>query len=196
MGEGMPGSAILEMFTEQEISCIRAELGDEAFQALMEQPVSAAGPDFMFPIQCLSQESAIGLSVAMMAMQIGGLTPESQTCLQAFFAEYGVEPELEDLAAGIEYGLRFNLCLTDEEAEALVDPADPTAALAKPSDLRCIAEHTDIANLAMVVETFLFSFGGELGGEPPSQEAMEAMTGMMTAAQACGLDITSFATPG
>ena len=146
----------------------------------------------MFPIQCLSEESAIGLTVTMMSMQIGGLTPESQTCLQGFLMEYGVEPEVEDIAAVIEYGLRFNLCLTDEEAEALADPTDPTAALAKPSDLRCITEHTDIETLALVVESFLFSFGGE----PPSQEVMEATTGMMVAAQACGLDITSFGTPG
>ena len=196
MGEGMPGSAIIASFNDEEVACIRAALGDEAFQALMEQPVSAAGPDFQFPIHCLGEESAIGLTVTMMSMQIGGLTPESQTCLQGFLAEYGVEPEVEDPAAAIEYGLRFNLCLTDEEAEALVDPSDPTAALVKPSDLRCISEHTDIANLALVVEAFLFSFGGELGGGEPSQETMEAMTGMMAAAAACGLDTSGFFGPG
>ncbi len=198
MGEGMdiPGSAILASFTDDEVACVRAELGDELFQAISEQPVSAASPDFEFPYHCLGQESAIGLTIALMSMQIGGLTPESQTCLQGFFAEHGVEPEGEDLAAFIEYSLMFTLCLTDEEAEALADPTDPTAALPKPSDLRCIAEHTDVGTLALVVETFLFSFGGELGGEPPSQEAMEAMTGMMVAAQACGLDLTSFGTPG
>ena len=190
-----PGSAILESFTEQEVACINAELGDEAFQALMEQPVSAASPDFQFPFHCLSQEAAIGLTINLLSGQAGGLTPESQSCLQGFYAEYGVEPQVEDPAAAIEYGLRFSLCLTDEEAQALADPSDPTGGLPKPSELRCISEHTDIGNLATVVEAFLLSFGGDLSAEP-SQEMMEAMTGMMAAAAACNLDLAGLGTPG
>ena len=191
----MPGSVIIELFTEQEIACINAELGEETFQALMEEPVSAASPDFQFPFHCLSQEAAIGLTVNLLSGQAGGLTPESQSCLQGFYAEYGVEPDIEDLAAVIEYSLRLFLCLTDEEAEALEDPSDPTAGLPKPSELRCISEHIDIGNLATVIEAFLLSFGGELGGEP-SQEMMEAMTGMMAAASACNLDLAGLGTPG
>jgi hypothetical protein len=190
------GRTILESFSKSEVACIMAELGDETFQALLDTPVMAAGPDFEFPNHCLSQESAIAMSVALLSAHVGGLTPESQSCLQGFYAEYGIEPAVEDPAAAIEYGLRFSLCLTDEEAEALADPSDPTAGLPKPSELRCISEHTDIGNLALVVEAFLLSFGGDPGSGQPSQEMMEAMTGMMTAAAACGLDITSFGTPG
>ncbi len=186
MGEDIPGSAILEMFTEQEIACIRSELGDDLFQAIMEQPVSASGPDFEFPFHCLSQEAAIGLSISLLSMQVGGLTHESEECLQGFYAEHGLYPSETDPGASLEYFVRFMLCLTDEEAEILQSDADDSG-LPKPSELRCLTQHIDEDDLLGIMGAFAIVLEG---GDPPP-EFMMALPSVMAAYDACDLELVA-----
>ena len=122
------GRTVIASFSEAEVSCIRAELGDEAFQAFLDRPVLAE--DTTFPFNCLTGETAANLNIAMLSTQIGRLSPESESCLRAFYGENGFLP----LSAGGDatdfgYVLKLQLCLTDEEAQALSGPGDDQAFL-------------------------------------------------------------------
>ena len=46
------------------------------------------------------------------------------------------------------------MCLTDEEAMALMGDASPEDALPLPSQLHCVAEQTDLENVFKILEAF------------------------------------------
>ena len=177
------GGEVVASFSEDEISCIRAEMGGAGFQSFLDQPVSTNDPS-MFPFDCLTEETAIKLNVTLLSGQLGGLSPDSEACLGIFYTEHGFSPPETDPAAAFGYAIRFQLCLTDEEAQAIGGPAGDDGFL-PPSDLRCVASHTDVVNYV----TFLMGFGLMVeGGGEPSEEMTAAMNELFAAYEACGLE--------
>lgn len=67
------GRTVMESFLEAEVSCIRAELGDEAFQAFMDRPVLTDDTTLdAFPLHCLATETASNLVIVMLSARVGG----------------------------------------------------------------------------------------------------------------------------
>ena len=177
------GSEVVASFAEDEVSCIRAEVGDADFQSFLDQPVSTNDLT-MFSFDCLAEETAIKLIVALLSGQVGGLSPDSEACLGTFYTEHGFSPPKTDPAAAFGYAIRFQLCLTDEEAQSIEGPAGDDGFL-PPSDLRCVASHTDVENYV----AFLLGFGLMVeSGSEPSEEMTTAMNELFAAYESCGLE--------
>ena len=181
-----PVRTLTDSLTDAEVSCIRTELGDEMFEAMLDQPISGGGVDpESFPLQCVAPETAGALMLAVLSAQTGGLSDTSQSCLQAFLAEHGaVAPASDDPAANLRWGLNFQLCLTDEEGQALAPP-DDDGSFPSPSELRCVASHTDIENFVTLVSSFEQA---AQGGGAPSPELFAIMGELSAAFEACGLE--------
>ena len=181
-----PVRTLTDSLTDAEVSCIRTELGDEMFETMLDQPISGAGlsPESL-PFQCVAPETAGSLMLAVLSAQTGGLSDTSQSCLQAFLAEHGaVPPAGDDYAAELRWGLSFQLCLTDEEAQALAPP-DDDGSFPSPSELRCVASHTDIENFVTLVGAFEQAAQGE---GLPSPELFTIVAEVSAAFEACGLE--------
>ena len=183
------GRTVMESFLEAEVSCIRAELGDEVFQAFLDRPVLTDDTILdAFSFHCLATETASNMVIVMLSARVGGLSADSRSCLQVFHAENGFLPptptSTSNDADSFRYAIKFQLCLTDEEAQALAAPGEDSSFM-PPSDLRCVAWQTDIENFV----TFYTGFPELLveGGEP-SPELTLAMSELVAAFEACGLD--------
>ena len=50
--------------------------------------------------------------------------------------------------------ITMQLCLTDEEAQAMSGPVPEEDAFPLPSQLRCVSEQTDLENLFIVYQAF------------------------------------------
>ena len=76
------GRDVIGILTETEISCVREELGTEAFDDLLAGAVLDGDVWFeSFPFGCLKEETAIQLSVSLVAAAAGGLSLDSRKCL-------------------------------------------------------------------------------------------------------------------
>ena len=186
---------LLAMLTAGEESCVRAAVGDAAYDQLLESSASAVGgPEF--PFECLSSERFAEISVTALSQIVGGLTSESESCLRGLYAEAGDTAEqfpvgLGDDPESIAFAIKFILCVTDEEAEAFSNQPGGDAAgdindLFHPSDLRCIAGEVG-------ADEFIAAFAGLAEGFSSGQtqispELMQRLTRVAAAAEACGVD--------
>ena len=115
------------------------------------------------------------------------MSADSRSCLQVFYAENGFLPptptSTSNDADSFRYVIKFQLCLTDEEAQALAAPGEDPSFMPL-SDLRCVVSHTDIENFVTFYTGFpeLLDEGGE-----PSPELTLAMSELVAAFEACGL---------
>ena len=190
MDESTLGREVLGALAAAERSCIREELGEEAFEGLHGQRVLNSHDWFnSLPIDCLAEETAIELSIALVASATGGLSADSQRCLGEVYASSGAiglgyglrstfpssnEPE------AIRFVLRFVLCLTDEEAEAHVEQPGGWEAFG-PSGLRCLLERLDFERFV----SFLHGLTEDAPGQPPS-ESEHSLEEVFSANEACG----------
>ena len=132
------------------------------------------------PLQCLSPDNVIGLHIAFMSAEAGGLSTETRTCIRAVaeenplaigIGEPGPDTDFSDVMRG---AFQINLCMTDEEAAALMggDSSD----LPPPSVSRCIEERLGS------IEALLAFFTGQ---EPDPEEIFA----LFAAAAECGANI-------
>lgn len=164
-----------------EIGCIRGAIGPEIFDSIQEFPLgSVPGGVGNLPLQCLSPENVIGLNIAFMSAEAGGLSTETRTCIRAVaeenplaigIGEPGPDTDFADVMRG---AFQINLCMTDEEAAALMggDASD----LPPPSVSRCIEERLGS------IEALLAFFTGQ---EPDPEEIFA----LFAAAAECGANI-------
>lgn len=183
---------LLEMLAPGEEACVRAAVGDAAYDALLAQPASAvAGTDF--PFDCLSSERFADVSVAALSQAVGGLASESESCLRALYAEEGASAQQFPAGLGadpdaIEFAIRFFLCVTDEEAEALSNQPGGAGGLDgffAPSDMRCIADEAGVDEFVSVLVGIMQ--GPTEGQSQLSPDLMRSLTRLAGAAQACGV---------
>ena len=184
------GHELVAVFTETEASCIRNELGEEAFKVYQEQPVLNRYMEFgMFPGSCLTEAAGIELSIALAVAATSGLSAESNRCLREVYTDSGTEaigaiPGSEfpapsaDLREVLRFSLRFSLCLTDEEADVLRSRHWDTG-LPIPSDLRCIFGRAKVDQFSTFLLIRL--------SKPDSPEVLKAGQSLYAAADFCGV---------
>ena len=179
------GRDLIAMFTEDESSCIRDRIGDDAYEELLDSPVAAPGGGIEpLPLDCLSAEKAADLAVASVSAIAGGMTSDSKVCLRTLYAGAGMlefpmgtsnEPE------EILFALRFLTCITDEEAMALSSqPGGDPMGVFMPSALRCVDE-------VVGIEKFVDTLAGDLLTESSGQTA-QAVEELREVLGVCGVD--------
>ena len=180
------GAQLVEALSDSEADCLRSTIGDEAYGALQTLTLSQAPIGFdTFPLHCLEQANAIDLTVAMISLQAGGLSDDSQDCIKGVFVDLGVPGESMTETESLRSFISMQLCLTDEEAMAL-DPSSGQDALPLPSQLRCIAEQTDIENLFILYQGFV-DLGAGSEAPTPAPELLTAFNEIIAAQEACGI---------
>ena len=194
------GRDVAVSLTEAEASCVREEMGDEGFEDLQESRV-LAGHTWLdsVPIDCLAEETASSLSIALVAGAIGGLSANSRECLGAVYTGSGAiglgfvlgnELSLDENGEAVRFALHFITCLTDAEAEALAQESDNMDAGIAPSDFRCLFESVEVDAFT----EFLFGFmEAELVG--PSPEFLKTIEAVSSATDRCEIDALRRLTP-
>ena len=183
------GRDVIGALTEDEESCIREELGEEAFEEFLKLPALVGDPKLdMLPINCLAEETAIELSIELVAWVAGELSADSRECLGQVYADsgaialgYGLSSELPDSgeADSLRFAVPFLLCLTDKELEMLV----PRGMIPSPSAFRCVFEHIGIEEYINMAEGLVDAMRGE-----PSPEFLKAQEALQSANEACGIE--------
>ena len=176
---------MIAALSDDEVLCIRDFIGLGAFDVVLSIPLSVLPSDIgELPVECLSEEKAIGLGVAYLSRDAGGLDAETRSCVKNIVTQtpavldVGDPPENPiEIAAG-SFGIQ--LCLTDEEAASLALGGEDE--LPPPSALRCLAE--------------------QMGGQEALLAALSrdevdpsVILGLMVAAQACEPDPNFPASP-
>ena len=184
--ETTTGAELIASLSEGEADCLRAAIGDASYEAMQDLTLSESAMGFdTFPLQCLEPDNAIDLSVAMVSLQAGGLSDDSQACIKDVFADLGVPSETMSETDSLRSFITMQLCLTDEEAQAL-DTSGGEDPLPLPSQLRCISEQTELENLFIIYQAFV---NLESSTEPPtpSPEMTKAVAEIMAAQETCGI---------
>ena len=171
---------LMAMLSESEVTCVRDAVGEATLDAVMNIPLTSAPPGAMeaLPFECLAPENAIGISIAMMSAEAGGLSAETRGCISALAMEnpsaLGIGGPPADPSALFSTAIQMQLCMSDEEAARFA--ANSGAELPPPSVMRCMEEQ-----LGGLEDLFtLFA-----GGEPDLAKLGE----LMAAAQTCGLEM-------
>ena len=184
------GADLVSAISAEEAECLRTAMGDQAYEAIQDLPLSTSGMGFdTFPLQCLSPSNATDLSVAMISLQAGGLSDESRACVKDVFTGLGVPSEAMSMADSMRSFITMQLCLTDEEAQAMSGPVPAEDAFPLPSQLRCVAEQTDLENLFIVYEAFA-DLDPSTEPSAPSPEMLAAVAEIMAAQEVCGIPTT------
>ena len=173
---------LMAYLSQDEVGCIRGAIGAEIFDSIQEFPLgSVPGGAGNLPLQCLSPDNVIGLNIAFLSAEAGGLSTETRTCIRAVaqenplaigIGEPGPDTDFSDVMRG---AFQINLCMTDEEAAALVGADSP--GLPPPSVSRCMEEQLGSIDDLLAIFT---------GQEPD----LDVMLGLFAAAVECGFDTT------
>lgn len=188
------GRDLAALLTDEEVSCLRNELG-ASYQAMLEAPLigeagellegGGIGPSPQVP--CLTPEHQISASLSMFSVAAGGLSSGSQDCIiQLLIDRYPTVAEGLGLVDAFDDGqdpvmLRFIACLTPEEAAALTPfVADPVP---NPNDIACLIqelEETPSGEHIIAV----------IGGADTSGEGLtvEESTTLGQAVDSCGIE--------
>ena len=196
--EGALWRDVVGASTETERSCIQAELGAEAYDDLLARTVLGVEvwPDG-FPTGCLTEETAIDLSVGLVAAA-GELSSDARQCVRQAYvdsdavalgfilsAEYGAS--VTDAASPgelVTFVVRLLLCLGDEEAVRLTTQQEALGFLPPPSDLRCVFERASVEQFATYSTERLETL---LRQQQPSSEFLQVWAELADAADACGV---------
>ena len=185
--ETTTGAELIASLSEGEADCLRATIGDASYEAMQDLTLSESAMGFdTFPLQCLEPGNAIDLSVAMMSLQAGGLSDDSRACIKDVFADLGVPGEGMSMTDSMRSFITMQLCLTDEEAQAMSGPVPEEDAFPLPSQLRCVSEQTDLENLFIVYQAFA-DLESSTEQPTPSPEMTKAVAEIMAAQETCGI---------
>ncbi len=178
-------SHVIAALSDDEVACIQDAAGASVFTVVLNVPLSALPSELSEPPpECLSEENAIGLGVAYLSRDAGGLDAETRNCVTNVVTQVpavldvGGRPENPmEIAAG-SFGIQ--LCLTDEQAASLALGGEDE--LPPPSVLRCLAEQMGGQEALL---TALLQ-----GEEDPT-----LILGLMVAAQSCESESNAPASP-
>ena len=185
--ETTTGAELIASLSEGEADCLRATIGDASYEAMQDLTLSESAMGFdTFPLQCLEPGNAIDLSVAMMSLRAGGLSDDSRACIKDVFADLGVPGEGMNMTDSMRSFITMQLCLTDEEAQAMSGPVPEEDAFPLPSQLRCVSEQTDLKNLFIVYQAFA-DLESSTEQPTPSPEMTKAVAEIMAAQETCGI---------
>ena len=172
---------ITAALSEGEVSCARNTIGRDVFDEIQNIPIAsvpAGTADLLF--ECLTPEHAVGINVAIMSADAGGLNAETRGCIRDIAlvdpAALGIgEPPAADPARLAEPTLRIHLCLSDEEATTL--SASRGVDLPLPSAIVCMQEYLGGPDALVAIfsaeesdtEAALNLFGAAIACEPAAQ---------------------------
>ena len=171
---------ILAVLSESEVSCLRDAVGAATIEAVQNIPLASAPPGTMeaLPFECLAPDSAIGISIAMMSAEAGGLSAETRSCITALAMEnpsvLGIGEPPQDPTALFSTAIQMQLCMSDEEAARFA--GESGGEMPAPSVMRCMEEQ--LGSLEDLFTLFL-------GGEPD----LEKLGTLFAAAETCGLEM-------
>ena len=191
------GRDLAALLTDEEVSCLRNELG-ASYQAMLEAPLigeagellegGGIGPSPQVP--CLTPEHQISASLSVFSVAAGGLSAGSQDCIvQLLIDRYPAVAEGRGL---IDDGqgpvmLRFIACLTPEEAAALT-PFVP-GPVPNPNDIACLIQELEDTSSGERIIAVLS--GADASGEGLT---MKESAELGQAVEACGIE-TEFGFP-
>ena len=130
--EATTGGDLMAALSEQEVSCVRAGIGEALYQLMQGTPITlmAAGDiSQTAPLfGCLEEENVVYLSVAFLELQAGGWSEDTRSCItevalthpNAVFIRLGLDTgdEPVDPAVTLDYNLGIHECKSDEEKMA------------------------------------------------------------------------------
>ncbi len=188
------GSDLVALLTDEEVSCLRNELG-ASYQAMLEAPlteVTLIGEDGDFdpPLQvpCLTPEHQTSASLSMLSVAAGGLSAGSRDCILQLLSD---DPVLaEAVGSGDAFMgpamLEFIACLTPEEAAALSPGGEPAP---NPKDIACLMQELEGTSSGERIIAVLS--GADASGEGLT---MKESAELGQAVEACGIE-TEFGFP-
>ena len=176
---------VIAALSDDEVRCVQDMVGAEAFNVVLDVPLSALPQDVrQIPTECLSGENAIGMSVAFLSRNAGGLDAETRSCVREAVAPtpsvLGLGEQPDDPLEIIIGTLTMQLCLSDEEAAALALGGENE--LPPPSALRCLAAQLGGTEALLIVLA-------EGQGDP------SAIFDVMLAAYTCEPGLTAASSP-
>ena len=177
---------VIAALSDDEVRCVQDMVGAEVFNVVLDVPLSALPQDVgQIPTECLSSENAIGMSVAFLSRDAGGLDAETRSCIREAVAPtpsvLGLGEQPDDPLEIIIGTLSMQLCLSDEEAAALALGGEDE--LPPPSALRCLAAQLGGTEALLIALTE--------GQDDPSGIFFE----LMLAAFACEPGLTAESSP-
>ena len=178
---------LVALFSEDEIACLVGQVGADALAAVQSTPIVMFDQVDLIA-GCISPEKFAMISEAMIGIMGGPeFSPESQACLEGFYAEFGMTPPPDgsDTAAEFAYLFNYLMCLTDEEAMALSAGGEDAPL---PSQLRCLTAQVDPDTLFLLLGSVEEIFAGSA-----SPEVLAALQEVQIASMTCGLDLLSLA---
>ena len=116
---------VYETLSEGEKSCIRAEMGEERLNQILEQPFAVEGLEGepITVLSCISDDAAREILLANMAAQFGGLNDEQEVCLQELLGNFSPvelaqalgssEPTPEAAMMMLSFGLGMVACVPE-----------------------------------------------------------------------------------
>ena len=106
-------------FNEEEVSCLRSSMGDDAFEAMMDAHVFLEERTLDQPalVTCLERETATDLYLMGVSLVAGGLSQDGLDCLRTRIAASDVELFAEN--TDIALAVVFLSCLSEEELSML-----------------------------------------------------------------------------
>ena len=134
---------IMATLSDEEVDCVRDSIGASTFDALQGLPLSAVASGAEgFPLECLAPGNAIGMTVAFMSAEAGGLSEDTRNCITAVAMDnpgaLGARDPAADAVGESITAIQMHLCLSDEEYAAIASGGD--AELPPPSLLGCLVE--------------------------------------------------------
>ena len=135
---------IIGALSDTESDCVRYTMGAGTLDAILGVALAGVPPGAAdFPLDCLTQDNAVHIGIAFMALEAGGLSAETRECVRGIALEsphvLGIGDPPADAASAMIGILQGHLCLSDEEAAALSVGRDVD--LPPPSALRCMERH-------------------------------------------------------
>lgn len=176
---------VITALSDDEVSCVQDMVGAEAFNVVLDVPLSLLPEDVgQIPPGCLSDENAIGMSVAFLSREAGRLDAETRSCLREAVARtpsaLGLGEQPDDQMETIIGTLTMQMCLSDEVAAALAMGGDNE--IPPPSALRCLASQLGGTEALLVALA-------------EGQEDPNAILELMLAAYTCEPDLNSASSP-
>ena len=183
------GGDLIAVLTEDEVSCIRNALTEDAYTALLDKPaVDLNDPAFVFPGECLSAESNATLVVGVMAYESRGLSAGSTSCLRdTVAAENPASFWSNDPEVLASFGATFasTPLSPDRRGGCQAERKHRQRVIHAPSDLGCLV---DAAGKEKVIALFIALNDPTAAGPP-----FDLLTQLLPAMQTCQVDLSASA---
>ncbi len=125
------GKQLLDPLSADEVSCIKAAVGQDFYTIIQVTPIAAFGGDVSsatFLFDCLIPESIVLIGIAFLDAQAGGWTEETRQCItdvglehpEAILVRMGLEwrdPAEGHATETFDYNVRICECMTSAEKQ-------------------------------------------------------------------------------